>query len=70
MNRPANTCSADRCQQGRTACPCPQACEVAEEELEIDVRMTALEVIALSLFILFCITGLLALASNTALLGG
>lgn len=23
-------CSANRCIQGRTACPCPQACELAD----------------------------------------
>jgi hypothetical protein len=24
----AKACTADQCQQGRTACPCPQACEL------------------------------------------
>lgn len=23
-----NTCTSDRCQQGRAKCPCPQACEL------------------------------------------
>lgn len=25
-------CTADQCQQGRTTCPCPQACELPTEE--------------------------------------
>ncbi|MFN7155058.1 MAG: hypothetical protein ACK4OE_15345 [Acidovorax sp.] len=25
-------CTADQCQQGRTACPCPQACELPTDE--------------------------------------
>lgn len=23
-----NTCTSDRCQQGRAKCPCPEACEL------------------------------------------
>lgn len=31
--RPRHTpaCTADRCSQGRHACPCPQACELPDE---------------------------------------
>ncbi len=30
MSKPATThgCTAQQCHQGRTACPCPQACEL------------------------------------------
>ena len=28
----APACTADQCRQGRTACPCPQACELPAHE--------------------------------------
>ena len=30
MRRVQHICQADKCRQGRTACPVPQACEVAD----------------------------------------
>ncbi len=31
-------CEANECQQGRKPCPCPQACQIAEEEAELERR--------------------------------
>lgn len=40
--RPRHTpaCRADRCSQGRHACPCPQACELPEEAPASTTEMT------------------------------
>lgn len=37
-------CTANRCQQGRTPCPCPQACELPADPLQ-DERMTPAETV-------------------------
>lgn len=49
-NSPAATraCTADQCQQGRTPCPCPQACELPTDPLQ-DERMSAAEGVLLVL---------------------
>lgn len=36
-------CSADQCQQGCAACPCPTACEVPEPDALQDEPMTTAE---------------------------
>ena len=46
MTQPTPTstaaCTANRCHQGRTPCPCPQACELPADPLQ-DERMSAAE---------------------------
>lgn len=45
MTTPTNrACTANRCQQGRTPCPCPQACELPADPLQ-DERMTPAETV-------------------------
>ena len=41
-------CSADQCQQGRAACPCPTACELPADHLQ-DERLSAAEGVLLVL---------------------
>lgn len=41
-------CTANRCHQGRTPCPCPQACELPTDPLQDD-RMSAAEGVLLVL---------------------
>ena len=41
-------CTANRCQQGRTPCPCPQACELPTDPLQ-DERLSAAEGVLLVL---------------------
>ena len=41
-------CTANRCQQGRTPCPCPQACELPADPLQ-DERLSAAEGVLLVL---------------------
>jgi len=44
-------CQANRCTQGRTDCPCPQACELPATELDplSEEPATAMEVIGIFL---------------------
>jgi hypothetical protein len=58
--RPRHTpaCRADRCSQGRHACPCPQACELPEEK-----PGTTLEVAAFCAVITVAILGLCVLVA-------
>lgn len=53
-------CTADQCQQGRTTCPCPQACELPTDEAPataaelvsyLGVVITAVAVVALLVFL-------------------
>lgn len=52
MTQPTPTstaaCTANRCHQGRTPCPCPQACELPTDPLQ-DERMSAAEGVLLVL---------------------
>ena len=59
---PATTraCTADQCQQGRTTCPCPQACELPTDEAPataaelvsyLGVVITAVAVVVLLVFL-------------------
>ncbi len=41
-------CTANRCHQGRTPCPCPQACELPADPLQDD-RLSAAEGVLLVL---------------------
>ena len=41
-------CTADQCHQGRTPCPCPQACELPTDPLQDD-RLSAAEGVLLVL---------------------
>ena len=45
---PTVACAANRCHQGRTPCPCPQACELPADPLQ-DERMSAAEGVLLVL---------------------
>lgn len=45
---PTAACTANRCHQGRTQCPCPQACELPADPLQ-DERMSAAEGVLLVL---------------------
>ena len=45
---PTAACTANRCHQGRTPCPCPQACELPADPLQDD-RMSAAEGVLLVL---------------------
>ena len=53
-------CTADQCQQGRTSCPCPQACELPTDEAPatatelvsyLGVVITAVAVVVLLVFL-------------------
>ena len=52
MTQPSPTstaaCTANRCHQGRTPCPCPQACELPTDPLQ-DERLSAAEGVLLVL---------------------
>lgn len=54
-----NTCTSDRCKQGREKCPCPEACELPIQFADDEPIPPSF---ALALWITGCIT-LLALAS-------
>ena len=45
---PTAACTANRCHQGRTPCPCPQACELPTDPLQDD-RLSAAEGVLLVL---------------------
>ena len=45
---PTAACTANRCHQGRTPCPCPQACELPADPLQ-DERLSAAEGVLLVL---------------------
>ena len=45
---PTAACTANRCHQGRTPCPCPQACELPADPLQDD-RLSAAEGVLLVL---------------------
>lgn len=47
-----NTCTSDRCQQGRAKCPCPDACELPIQYADEEPTPTAF---ALVLWICCCI---------------
>lgn len=59
------TCTADQCQQGRSACPCPQACELPttsttapladEPASAMELLGLALGVVAVALIVVFAI---------------
>lgn len=53
MTRPSPTstaaCTANRCHQGRTPCPCPQACELPADPPLQDDRLSAAEGVLLAL---------------------
>lgn len=50
--RPSHACTADQCRQGRTACPCPQACEVPAPDADPlhDDPATGMELVGMALF--------------------
>lgn len=47
-NSTTRACTANRCQQGRTPCPCPQACELPADPLQDD-RLSAAQGVMLVL---------------------
>lgn len=47
-----NTCTSDRCQQGRAKCPCPEACELPIQYADEEPTPTAFAVV---LWICCCI---------------
>ena len=55
MTQPTPTstaaCTANRCHQGRTPCPCPQACELPADPLKDD-RLSAADGVLLALLAL------------------
>jgi len=65
---PVRACTADQCQQGRTACPCPQACELpgADADPLHDDPMTAME-LAVTAIALAIAIALVVFAVKTAL---
>lgn len=55
MSGAHRACSADRCHQGRCACPCPQACELPADPAAppaTGLRATVLRAGAGALFVL------------------
>ena len=50
----AHACRADRCQQGRCACPVPQACELPEDTPATPLELTTfvLSVLAAAVLVL------------------
>lgn len=57
-----NTCTSDRCQQGRAKCPCPEACELPIQYADEEPTPTAFAVV---LWVTCCIA-VLALVSFIA----
>ena len=50
-------CTADLCEQGKRQCPCPAACEVAEDELEFERRQ--MQALTLWVCVLLVVLGFL-----------
>ena len=57
-------CTADLCQQGRTACPCPQACEVPapdadplhdEPATRVEIALMCIAIAAVAVALIFTI---------------
>lgn len=56
--RSHHVCSADQCQQGRAACPCPTACELPEPaHMPADPPATSVERAGIALVLLACFAG-------------
>lgn len=51
-------CEANQCNQGRNECPCPEACQIAEEEAEFERRQ--MQALATWLAVLLVVAGFLA----------
>ncbi len=59
-------CTADQCHQGRTQCPCPQACELPTDPLQDDRLSAAEGVLLVLLFTLVAAIFIMAVLASVA----